>query len=68
MARQPLPCGAAAGPGWFGPSLIASDAGMDLVSTLARVPDPWTGRFWPFSEDCLMLSLQTESRGCCCDS
>ena len=36
MARQPLPFGAAVGPGWFGPSLIALDAGMDLVSTLAR--------------------------------
>lgn len=40
MARQPLPFGAAAGPGWFGPPLIASDAGMDLVSTLARAPIP----------------------------
>lgn len=28
--------GAAAGLGWFGPPLIASDARMDLVSTLAR--------------------------------
>jgi hypothetical protein len=55
--------GAAAGLGWFGPPLIASDARMDLVSTLARAPDSWTGRFWPYSEDYLMRSVQNESRG-----
>ena len=61
MARQPLPFGAAAGPGWFGPPLIALDAGMDLVSTLARAPDPWTGRFWPYAEACLLASLKRPS-------
>lgn len=36
MARPPVHFGAAAGPGWFGPTQITLDAGMDQVSTLVR--------------------------------
>ena len=43
-------------PGWFSPPLIALDAGMDLVNTFTQASDPWTGRFWSYSKDCLMLS------------